>query len=302
MIGQNRVVACFFIVTVLALSGCGTVSHGGAPKSSFKIQNDIDALEKAFAPAASIEKANALGATVESRNSFIDGRLALYNIRYVEFIQTLGVDKQVLDTSSDIMLLGLNTAGMLTGGVRAKANLAAAATLITGSKTSIDKNFYFEKTMPALVATMNNQRKSVLIRIIDGRNDDLKNYSMTQALGDLYDYEHAGTLIGAINTIQAEAGIKGAELDNDIRYILPATKQTRIDKKRVVIAVANIISDKTMADEFKRIELNRILKAVGSPKSDYARVGEAEIAIEALARKIGDDDVKKWLAALALTP
>ena len=155
------------ILCVALLSGCATIRSGGAPVPAFNLENDIKELEANFGPSASISKFyKTSGDKEDARDEFIDGRLALYNIRYIQFIRDLGVDKQHLDAATDIFLLGIGLAGTLTGGVRAKTNLAALATFTTGSKISIDKHFYFEKTVPALVATMNTQRKAILIRII----------------------------------------------------------------------------------------------------------------------------------------
>lgn len=295
MTSLHRLTAFLYLFISLAVSGCAAINNGGAPASSFSLQDDINALEKAFSPAASIEQANASGATKEVRNKFIDGRMALYDIRYREFIQKLGGNKQILDTTSDILLLGLNAAGALTGGVQAKANLAAGAMMITGSKTSIDKNFYFEKTMPALISTMNNQRKVVLLRLLNGRKNQIDDYSMTQALADLFDYEQAGTVFGAIETIQADAGVKAAALDAEIQDIVPASKVQIKDMKTINRAVAALITDAT-----KLAEINRVLKEVGYAKTDFTVFAMAADAIDSAVREVSPGDTKKWMKALKL--
>ena len=282
------------ILCVALLSGCATIRNGGAPVPAFNLDNDIKALEANFGPSASISKFyETSGDKKDARDEFIDGRLALYNIRYIQFIRDLGVDKQHLDAATDIFLLGVGLAGTLTGGVMAKTNLAALATLTTGSKISIDKHFYFEKTVPALVATMNAQRKAILIRIIEGRKLSVDGYPLAQALTDLYDYEQAGTLIGAINTIQADAGIKGADRDKKIRNLQTATARQIADMRSFNPAVAALVNDST-----KLAEVNGVLKAIGAQKSDFKIFPDAAEALENAFRDASPGDVEKWRSAL----
>ena len=96
----------------------------------------------------------------------------------------------------DIATLALNLAGTLVGAARAKTNLAAAG--IGDSKTSIDKHFYYEKSVEALVATLNGWRKEVLVRLLQSLGGDHVEYPLTQAVVDLNEYYLAGTLNGAI--------------------------------------------------------------------------------------------------------
>src|SRR5579871_2697684 len=261
----RRLIRWIAILCAALLSGCATIQNGGAPVPAFNLDNDIKELEAKFGPSASISKFyEQTGDKKTARDEFIDGRLALYNIRYIQFIRDLGVDKQHLDAATDILLLGLNVAGTLTGGIQAKTNLSAASAFTAGSKTSIDKHFYFEKTVPALVATMNTQRKAIFLKIIEGRRKSVEEYPFAQAIADLYEYEQAGTLIGAIDSIQADAGVKGAGLDKQIRNLLAATPEQISDARKINLAVATLIKDST-----KLPEINRVLKEVGSPRSDF---------------------------------
>lgn len=230
------------ILCIAVLSGCATIQHGGAPIPPFNLENDIKELTDTFGPKASIAKYYQPGGDKRAaRDEFIDGRLTLYNIRYLQFIRDLGVDKQHLDAATEVLLLGVGLAGTLTGGERAKTNLAALAALITGTKISIDKHFYFEKTVPALVATMNAQRKTVLLKIMTGQKFDVDVYPFTQALADLYDYEQAGTLIGAINTIQVDAGAKEVKADGEIRFI--AARDSKFVDVAVQARVEKLLGD-----------------------------------------------------------
>lgn len=221
------------------LTGCATVINGGAPEPAFNFDKDLKDLETLFAPAANIAKISA-NPTQTERNGFIDGRLALYNIRYVRFVRDLGVDKQHLDAATDALLLGINLSSAATAAVRAKTNLALVAAGVTGGKITIDKHFYFDKTIPALVSTMNAQRKQILADILKGRGQDIIDYPLTRALDDLSTYEQAGTLIGAIGTMQADAAVKERAADQIIRELELPTPDQSTEKKKLGAALVSL--------------------------------------------------------------
>jgi hypothetical protein len=293
---RGNFAACIAVLltAVLLVSGCSTITRGGAPAESFKIEDDIKALEAAFGPAASIAGYYKAKDRKEARNEFIDGRLALYNIRYIQFIRNLGADKQQLDAATDIMILGLSIAGTLVGSSQAKTNLAAAAALLTGSKTAIDKHFYFEKTVPALVSTMNAQRKTVFLKILAGRAQTIDLYPLAQAISDLYEYELAGTLLGAVEAIQADAGAKNAVADSKIRVLRARTKSDIDAMEKINRTAAALIKDPKK--DLK--EVNRVLKEVEAEKSDYTDFDSAAKALDDAVRDV--DDLDKWKKALKI--
>lgn len=182
----------------------------------YSVTADIESLRSQFQTAASI-KAYYDSPTQENRNKFIDGRIALTNLAYVQFVSELTADKQHLDAATDMLILGLNLFGTATGAIRAKANLAASAAGIGGSKAIVDKHYYFEKTVPALIATMNAKRKEILTNIVAGSKRPQTEYSFTQAIADTHEYYGAGTLNGAIATIHTDAAIK--DKNEDVRLL-----------------------------------------------------------------------------------
>lgn len=232
----------FGFVVVLTLVGCATVRNGGAPEPSFSYDKDLQDLESLFAPAASIANLGA-NPNENARNSFIDGRLALYNIRYVRFVRDLGVDKQHLDAATDALLLAINLSSAATSAIRAKTNLALAAAGVTGGKITIDKHFYFDKTIPALVSTMNAQRKQILVEILKGRAKSIADYPLTRALDDLSSYEQAGTLIGALGILQSDAAVKEKAADEKIRDLEIPTVDQAAEKRRLGAALASLAVD-----------------------------------------------------------
>ena len=228
-----------FLIPALAglvltlLCGCQTIRNGGAPETSFNIDKDLATLATHFSEGDSIDKFYAVAtnsasspqAIVNARNEFIAGRLVMMNIRYVQFVRKTTSEKQFLDTACDILALSLNLAGTSVGSAQAKTILAAIAAGVTGSKVVVDKNFYYEKTIPALMAAMNAQRKQALIPIIQGvATTNIAEYPFEQAISDLQSYYFAGTFLGAIQAIQTDAGVKETAAQNTVSNILHETK------------------------------------------------------------------------------
>lgn len=215
---RSRWLAAAF-TAMLLLSGCfKTFGEGGMPQVSFDIDADIKRLATRFDTANDIN-AFYTSPTAPARNRFIAGRLVLVDLRYLQFIRGLTADKQQLDAASDLANLTLNLAGTLVSGARAKTNLAAAAAGLGGAKTTVEKNFYYERSVDALVATMNAKRKDVLARILGSLDDSLEGYPFEQAVSDMHEYYLAGTLSGALNFITSKAGEQEQKADQKLEVV-----------------------------------------------------------------------------------
>lgn len=227
----------------LALAGCSSLRHGGAPDPAFSVEADLVAMRAALGTTGSVTGYYAEAASVERRNAFIDSRVALANLAYIQFISDLTADKQHLDAATDMLILGLNLLGTAANGVRAQANLAATAAGVGGGKAIVDKSYYYQKTTSALVTTMNASRKEVLLRILDGVKKPLADYSFSQALADTHDYYAAGTLLSAVAAVQAGA----------------AARETRADQALAVQGEVKVLSDAQIEDRV--VVVNAILAA-----------------------------------------
>jgi hypothetical protein len=238
------------IVVSVLLFGCNSTHYGGAPEPSFDVDKDLKQLAKYFGDADSIkgyyERKSRPGVSGDelkaARDEFIAARLTMMNIRYIQFIRQSTSDKQLLDSSVDILGIGLNIAGVSFDSAATKTALAGIAAGVSGSKAVIDKNYYFEKTIPALIAAMNAQRKKALVPILDGVQKDISDYTFEEAVTDLHNYYFAGTFIGAIQVIQADAGVKEQAQDRSIAIAKygPVTKADVTLKERLTSAIGKL--------------------------------------------------------------
>lgn len=232
---MKKSLSCICLVFLAAvLSGCGTP---GFPRQSYDEKRQIKQLEKEFENPDLITNYFAL--TTEetkraARDKIISGRRALIDLNYNQFIARFSIKKQSLDAGTEITQLGLNLATTAVGGAETKTILGAIASGVTGSKLAIDKNFFFEKTVPVLITSMNAQRKVALEPILKGMTNNTEIYPLPQALTDLGSYYFAGTFIGALQAIQADAGEKEKQAEvkitqiRDQKFVAEAT-QKRID-------------------------------------------------------------------------
>ena len=255
------------VAFVLQLSACQSIRSGGAPEPSFNIDQDLEQLSKEFASATSISEYYKLDADKrqDARNRFVSGRLVQMDLQYLKFIRTLTADKQQLDAATDVVNMSLNLAGTLVGGLQAKSNLAVAAAGISGAKTTIDKDFYYEKSIQALVATMNAKRKEVLARILPKLGAPLEMYPFEYAITDLNEYYLAGTLNGALQFITTQAAESNAKSDKEIAriYQIPVLTQAQIDTVNTLTDAIGAVKDLDQA--------NAILKELGiKPSAQFS--------------------------------
>lgn len=197
----------------LPLWGCNGSMRPGFPAQSYDENKQIKDLAEVF------EKPDMLKDYYDDtktpsdqkqgqRDKIITGRLVLIDLHYYQFISQFSVQKQTLDATTEILELGVNLATTAVGAAGTKTIFGAISSGISGSKLAIDKNFFYEKTVPVLISQMNAQRKEALAPIIAGTSKSVGEYPLTQALSDLNNYYLAGTFVGALQSIQADAGVK----------------------------------------------------------------------------------------------
>lgn len=220
------------VVLLLTGTSCKTTTSGGMPEPVYSIKKDMQAIKAKYGDDKALETFyNTPPPTTLTRNQFISARLALLNISYLEFVRACTADRQLLESATEMLVMGLNLAGTSAEGAAAKTTLAAIAAGVGGSKTIIDKNYYYNQDMPALIAAMNAQRKVVLQTILEGMmTKTYEEYPIETAVADLQAYYIAGTLQGARSAIQSDASAKEKEKDDEIKLI-PVLSPTQIDLK-----------------------------------------------------------------------
>lgn len=200
--------ALVVLLLALLMGGCTTTGNMYAPESSFTSPADIAALKEKYVSATSIEKYYSQPETKQRRNEFIAGRLVLYDLSYVDFVTKFRFGRAAESTILDTATLGIAQAITFLGGERTKEVLGAISGAIIGTRASYEKNFFDEQAAGAIASQMNAERKTALVPIMAGTKAEIDEYPLSVALMDLANYQYAGTIDGALSSIQRDAGIK----------------------------------------------------------------------------------------------
>jgi hypothetical protein len=139
------------------------------------------------------------------RDAIIFARMRAYDIEFADFERRLYGDGNGVTLGSD--LVGLVLAGLTatTGNATTKSALGAASAGVIGAKSAIDKDLYYQKTIPALLAQMEADRLKALEPITEGMKQSDADYPLMQAYIDLDTYKIAGSVPGAINAVNQSA-------------------------------------------------------------------------------------------------
>lgn len=229
--------ALLMLVTAM-LQGCASL-HGAPEWPTAQSLKQDDPLYQRFMTrfyAAPTSEARAL-----IRNEFIEVRTALINRSFNQFRQDIYAQRVGTAVSVDLatMLLGGLAAAVSNVGV--KTGAGALTAVLVGSKASVDKNVFFDRTLPALLAQMEAKRAQVRERILAGMSADPVLYPLMQADSDLEAYFDAGTISGAITEVTAQAGVVKEQADQALRKRLPSVEemQARFKSQGIRVVVVD---------------------------------------------------------------
>ena len=257
-------------IAVSMLFGCATIQNGGAPAPLSITGRDLIAAGENLADEGDLAIVLKRDVTTADRNAFINARLVSLDINYYSFVSSLSVERQNADAAVQVAQIALGVAGISTAAARVKTNLAAATAALTGVKAIVDKEYYFNKSIPALLAMMNAQRFAVLQKIKTSMNDSADQYDARAVMDDLSAYQRAGTLIGAISAVETLANALEEQKSGEVRQLVAYTAP-QVDEKRelnVALAALRVPANEAAA----RVSLDTVGKVFGvvpDPKLAY---------------------------------
>lgn len=233
------------------------------------------------APAVTGYKAADFNADVSSYRAKIAasdnaGALALRNqiayrvmgdieVNYARFEMSLTTQRAGFESGSDAIQLGLSAAATLTGATDVKDMLTASLTAFQGTRTSLDKNFFQEKTTESIISQMRASRKTKQAQLITNlATRDVASYPWDAAWIDLVDFYYAGTVPSALVEIASSAGAKAetatATLNTAIAQQTKQAISTRSSFEKLQAAATG--SDAAAAASAVE-SMKTVLKAIG---------------------------------------
>lgn len=219
-------VLCLLLAAAIGLSGCQSLSGYPAPIESRKAalaHVQADTLPSAI---STYDTANTEASRRKQRDRIVRARLYAIDVNYNAFSQSLSTEQKSFALGADIVTVGLTGAATLAKSAATKTRLATYASAALGVRATVDKEVYFSKTLPAIVAQMNAGRRTILAKITEGLALPDARYPLAAALADLESYYTAGTLNGALGEIAKEAGVQTQKADERIAAVVNIAAST----------------------------------------------------------------------------
>lgn len=270
------------LLTIL-LSGC-TPAFRGAPRASLKATAEV---VTSTLDATAQELIGCIDQ--ECINKVVSQRVMLIDQRYVEYVQSLRREKTKVDFAAGIAGLAVGLAGTLSDSVAAKTNYAAAGTLISGSDAVANQVLYFEQTVIALIAAMDANRAGVRLALKQRMNGGKA--SVDDIYADLLAYERAGTLLGAITFVQANAESSRGQSEDLLAGIYPLTPEELSQKT----CITNSLVPGVALDAAKLLAASKAIAL--NPAAD-ASVEDLRLALRQFNRDANPAQVKQLFDAL----
>lgn len=217
------------------------------------------------------------------RDMVVGVYMAAADARYHEFRGNLSREMRGSNFGLDLAVLGLSGAGTVSG--EATANVLAAITgALTGTRTALSKDVYFEQALPALVASMEAARIQVATRIHTGLTKPVDEYPLERAITDVLAYERAASLDQAIQRVTVGAAVDVATQQAAFARIERVSATVPAVERPLVERVTNNITallNRQATDPAAVQSLQQVSAAFGVDATKPA-AAQAEDAIDAV--------------------
>ncbi len=192
------------------------------------------------------------------------GVMAEIDYVYHNYEVALFMNEGAFRVAGDVLQLGLGTASTITNGERAKTVLSAALTGVSGVNLSIDKNFFRQQTVQALLSSMQANRDRIKTTILKRLSEDAVSYPFQAARSDLTAYFFAGTLPAALQQLHQTAATDATQAHDDLQAV--ALKNVTAEDVKNAAAINTAIRNAMAAGDVHKVVL--YLTAMGHPPVD----------------------------------
>lgn len=249
--GANAARLLAGLLLAVAATGCSTMR--GTPERFQSADAVVQAIDLSADELAQLAQSTDRA----ERNRVQNRALAVIDLRFHAFVRDLAADRADSSAAVAGTSLGVSTAGAFVDSVKAKTHYALFGAALVGAFGIVDRSYFYERTVPALVAAMRASRSTVLLRIRQQQQEDTVSYGGVAALQDLEDYYAAGTLLAAIAEITSRAESDTQDALLQVRALEVPT-DAELDNRRRVSTAIFAIKDAAAMDKG-----NAALKALG---------------------------------------
>ena len=139
------------------------------------------------------------------RNMMIGTYLMAADLRFNDFRRHLSRQSRGSNFGLDLGILGFAGGASIATSERAANVLSAIAAGLTGTRAALNRDVFFDRTLPALFAAMDGLRTDIRTSIMVNMRRSAVEYPLSVAFADLANYENAGSLDSAIERITGDA-------------------------------------------------------------------------------------------------
>ena len=214
-----------------ALSGCSTTFQG-VPEPATDRAADLVALQKRNT--ATLVDTCLETPTVDCRNKIIRARRAAEDIRFYQFEEGVFAEGRKVGFFGTLATLGLTTASAVSSGGSAQV-MAGLAALITGTRETYSKEVLAEKTITALFTAMRANRTTIELAIRSDLLMPIEQYSLEEGMAQIEAYRRAGTVHGALDTVQEVVGAKAQQAEAKLQERFSYKPDPQAQKLRVLL-------------------------------------------------------------------
>ena len=252
-------------IMALALTGCSTLR--GTPQRFAAPDEIVKAIDLTPADLALLVNST----SVSERNALQNQAIAVIDLQFHQFVRDLAADRADAAAGVAGTTLVASTAGAFVQSVKAKTNYALFAAGTVGAFGIVDKSYFYEKTVPALVAAMKAARAKVLVTMRSGQVLTLDRYGGAAALADLEDYYAAGSVLTAIAEITASAEATQQSAKEDVRALAVLSDDDIARRRKVTRSIFAV------KDAAALVKANAALKTLGQAEQGTPAAARAAL-------------------------
>lgn len=221
---KKEFAAMAVVINVALITGCVSTMRGGPPRmlpADLVTKTEVETAAKTLASGVNDGQANKI-----ERNKNISLLVSAADARFYEFRRDILANARHSSAGSGILTLLMSIAGSMTGSPGVKQHYLLGTNLVNGVSSQYGQSYLHEKSVAALIATMDADRSAQLIVILNGMEDS--EYRGQTALLDLYKYLSAGTIESAVESIERHAK-ENAQINGLIASSGPAERKKFAD-------------------------------------------------------------------------
>jgi hypothetical protein len=190
------------------------------------------------------------------RNTIIINRMRVYEINFLRFKKRLWGDTNAIAAGGDLLVLALTGLAATTGNAGTKSALAAASAGIVGAQGAINKDIYYQRTLPAVLSQIQANRDHVKAILIKGLSLKDSEHPLTMAGLDLEALQAASGIPDAVGVITGQAAQNQADAQEQVTEALFSAKLLPVDvqaRKAKCATFVRGVSDRAQLDAIANV-------------------------------------------------